>query len=135
MMAFFLGLMKIPKQVVLLQIIARLLRPLMELIFRGFEDHPAMGAMIMNILLAGVGLAPLWGSCLQGIDKLNPGKGFPRMPWFFLAFTSSVLYPYRGIARASRVRVPPALFPPPYLHRFTPAMLPKFSALLRLAPG
>ncbi len=49
-MAVFLGLMKIAEEGGLLQILARLLRPLLRRLFPTVpSDHPAIGAMILNI--------------------------------------------------------------------------------------
>ncbi|MBT5414239.1 MAG: spore maturation protein, partial [Rhodospirillaceae bacterium] len=49
-MALFLGLMKVAEAGGLLAIIARTVRPLMVRLFPDVPaDHPAMGAMILNI--------------------------------------------------------------------------------------
>ena len=55
-MALFLGLMKVAEAGGLLNIIARLLRPLMQRLFPGPVSHPAMGAMILNISANVLGL-------------------------------------------------------------------------------
>src|SRR3546814_5673447 len=59
-MALFLGLMKIAEAGGLLTIVARLMQPLMVRLFPEVPaDHPAMGAMIMNMSanLLGLGTA------------------------------------------------------------------------------
>jgi spore maturation protein SpmA len=96
-MALFLGLMKIAEAGGLLTIIARLVRPLM---IRAFPDvpanHPAMGAMIMNISANAMGLGnaatPFGIRAMQELDKLNPHKGTATdaMVLFLAINTSSV---------------------------------------------
>jgi spore maturation protein SpmA len=80
MMALFLGLMKVAEAGGLLVIIARTLRPLMVRAFPDVpEDHPAMGAMILNLAANALGLAnaatPFGIRAMQELDKLNPVKG------------------------------------------------------------
>ena len=56
-MALFLGLMKVAEAGGLLAIIAKIVRPLMVRLFPEVPaDHPAMGAMIMNISANVLGL-------------------------------------------------------------------------------
>jgi spore maturation protein SpmA len=96
-MALFLGLMKVAEAGGLLSIIARLVRPLM---IRAFPDvpanHPAMGAMIMNISANAMGLGnaatPFGIRAMQELDKLNPHKGTATdaMVLFLAINTSSV---------------------------------------------
>lgn len=79
-MALFLGLMKVAEAGGLLTVIARLLRPLMVRLFPEVPpDHPAMGAMILNIAASALGLGnaatPLGIRAMQGLDSLNPHKG------------------------------------------------------------
>jgi spore maturation protein SpmA len=116
-MAFFLGLMKVAEAGGLLQIIARLLRPLMVRLFPDVpEDHPAMGAMIMNMSANALGLGnaatPFGIRAMQELDKLNPVKGTASnaMVLFLAINTSSVtLLPTGVIAlRASAGSADPA---------------------------
>ena len=96
-MALFLGLMKIAEAGGLLSIIAKLVRPLMV---RAFPDvppqHPAMGAMIMNMSANALGLGnaatPFGIRAMQELDKLNPHKGTATdaMVLFLAINTSSV---------------------------------------------
>ena len=56
-MALFLGLMKVAEEGGMLTIIARLIRPLMVRLFPEVPaDHPAMGAMILNLAANALGL-------------------------------------------------------------------------------
>lgn len=116
-MAFFLGLMKVAEAGGLLHIIARLLRPLMVRLFPDVpEDHPAMGAMIMNMSANALGLGnaatPFGIRAMQELDKLNPVKGTASnaMVLFLAINTSSVTLLPTGIIalRASAGSADPA---------------------------
>ncbi len=79
-MAFFLGLMKIAEAAGLLQVLAKLLRPVLIKLFPEIpSDHPAMGAMIMNlsanILGLGNAATPFGLKAMEHLDTLNPQKG------------------------------------------------------------
>ncbi|MGD9537042.1 MAG: nucleoside recognition domain-containing protein [Alphaproteobacteria bacterium] len=96
-MALFLGLMKIAEKGGLLVIIARTLRPLMTRLFPEVPpEHPAMGAMILNMSANVLGLGnaatPFGIRAMQELDKLNPAKGTASnaMVLFVAINTSSV---------------------------------------------
>ncbi len=96
-MAFFLGLMKVAEAGGLLKMIARLVRPLMIRLFPDVPaDHPAMGAMILNISANALGLGnaatPFGIRAMQELDKLNTQKGTATnaMVLFLAINTSSV---------------------------------------------
>jgi len=96
-MSFFLGLMKVAEVGGLLTIIARLLRPLMVRLFPEVPaEHPAMGAMIMNLSANVMGLGnaatPFGIRAMQELDKLNEHKGTATnaMVLFLAVNTSSV---------------------------------------------
>jgi spore maturation protein A len=79
-MAFWLGIMKLGEDSGLINIIARLMRPIMVRIFPDVPpDHPAIAAMIMNISANVLGLnnaaTPLGLKAMDELDKLNPNKG------------------------------------------------------------
>ena len=97
MMALFLGLMKVAEAGGLLTIIAKMLRPLMVRAFPEVPaNHPAMGAMILNLSANALGLAnaatPFGIRAMQELDKLNPVKGTASnaMALFLAMNTSSV---------------------------------------------
>ena len=97
MMALFLGLMKVAEAGGLLTIIAKTLRPLMVRAFPEVPaNHPAMGAMILNLSANALGLAnaatPFGIRAMQELDKLNPVKGTASnaMALFLAMNTSSV---------------------------------------------
>ncbi len=96
-MALFLGLMKIAETGGLLQILSRLIRPLMVRLFPEVPpDHPAMGAMILNLSANALGLGnaatPFGIKAMQELDTLNPHKGTATnsMALFMAINTSSV---------------------------------------------
>jgi len=96
-MALFLGLMKVAESGGLLVIIAKTLRPLMIRLFPDVPpDHPAMGAIIMNISANALGLGnaatPFGIRAMQQLDRLNPDKGTATnaMALFLAINTSSV---------------------------------------------
>ena len=79
-MAFFLGLMKVAEDGGLLHRITRAIGPAMRLLFPSVPvDHPAMGAMILNISSNMLGLAnaatPFGIRAMEELDKLNGRKG------------------------------------------------------------
>jgi len=96
-MTLFLGLMKVAEAGGLLVIIARLVRPLMQRLFPDVPaDHPAMGAMILNMSANVLGLGnaatPFGIRAMQELDKLNTVKGTATnaMALFLAINTSSV---------------------------------------------
>jgi len=96
-MALFLGLMKVAEAGGMLNIIARLIRPLMVRLFPDVPpDHPAMGAMILNLAANALGLGnaatPFGIRAMQELDKLNPkhGTATDSMSLFLAINTSSV---------------------------------------------
>jgi len=79
-MTLFLGLMKVAEAGGMLNMIARLIRPLMRRLFPEVPpNHPAAGAMIMNFSanLMGLGNAatPFGIRAMQELEKLNPCPG------------------------------------------------------------
>ena len=96
-MTLFLGLMKIAEAGGLLQVISRLIRTLMVRLFPDVPaDHPAMGAMILNLSANALGLGnaatPFGIRAMQELDKLNSHKGTATnaMALFLAINTSSV---------------------------------------------
>lgn len=94
-MALFLGLMKVAEKGGLLTIIARLIRPLMVRLFPEVPaEHPAMGAMILNLSANALGLGnaatPFGIRAMQELDRLNPKPGVATDPMaLFLAINTS----------------------------------------------
>ncbi len=116
-MALFLGLMKVAEKGGLLVIIAKTLRPLLIRLFPEVPaDHPAMGAMILNMAANVLGLGnaatPFGIRAMQQLETLNSQKGTATnaMALFLAINTSSItLLPTGVIAlRASAGSVDPA---------------------------
>jgi spore maturation protein SpmA len=116
-MALFLGLMKVAEEGGLLTIIAKTIRPLMVRLFPDVPaDHPAMGAMILNMSANALGLGnaatPFGIRAMQELDRLNGEKGTATnaMALFLAINTSSVTLLPTGIIalRASAGSADPA---------------------------
>lgn len=105
-MGLWLGIMRIGEDSGLIKSIARILRPGMKLLFPDVpKDHPAMGAMIMNISanILGLGNAatPFGLKAMEELQSLNPRKDTATnaMVTFLAINTSSVtLIPSSTIA-------------------------------------
>lgn len=120
-MTLFLGLMKVAEEGGMLRLLARLIRPLMVRLFPDVPaDHPAMGAMILNLSANALGLGnaatPFGIRAMQELDKLNsqPGTATNAMVLFLAINTSSVtLLPTGVIAlRAAAGSADPAAILP-----------------------
>lgn len=105
-LTFWLGIMAIATQSGLIEKFARLLKPIMRPLFpRVPVDHPAMGAMIMNIAANVLGLAnaatPFGLQAMKELQKLNTrvDEASDAMCMFLAINTSSVqLIPTTAIA-------------------------------------
>ncbi|MDB6154152.1 MAG: Nucleoside recognition domain protein [Chthoniobacteraceae bacterium] len=80
LMAIWLGIMRLAERSGLVQIIARALQPLMRRLFPEVPpEHPAMGAMVMNMAANMLGLGnaatPLGLRAMTYLEKLNPNPG------------------------------------------------------------
>ena len=109
-MALWLGVMKVAEEAGLTKVIARMVRPITRWLFPKIpEDHPAIGAMIMNIAANMLGLSnaatPLGLKAMEELDELNANKGEATddMCTFLVLNTSAItLIPATAIAiRAS----------------------------------
>ncbi len=120
-MTLFLGLMKVAEAGGMLVILARLIRPLMVRLFPEVPpNHPAMGAMILNLSANALGLGnaatPFGIRAMQELESLNaqPGTATNAMALFLAINTSSVtLLPTGVIAlRAAAGSDDPAIILP-----------------------
>jgi spore maturation protein SpmA len=116
-MTLFLGLMKVAEAGGLLTILGRLIRPIMVRLFPDVPaEHPAMGAMILNLAANVMGLGnaatPFGIRAMEDLDKLNShhGTATDSMALFLAINTSSVtLLPTGVIAlRAAAGSMDPA---------------------------
>jgi len=96
-MTLFLGLVKVAEAGGMLTILARLIRPVMVRLFPDVPpDHPAMGAMILNMSANALGLGnaatPFGIRAMHELDKLNlrHGTATDDMALFLAINTSSV---------------------------------------------
>lgn len=79
-MALFMGLMKVAEAGGLLRVLSRLLhRPMLRLFPQVPPDHPAMGAMVLNMAANVLGLGnaatPFGLQAMRSLDQLNPRQG------------------------------------------------------------
>ncbi len=79
-MALWLGLVKVAEEAGLVRALARAVRPLMRRLFPGVPpEHPAMGAMLMNVAANVLGLGnaatPFGVKAMQELETLNPHPG------------------------------------------------------------
>ncbi len=106
LMMLWLGIMRLAEKSGCVEILARFIRPVMRRLFPEVpSDHPAMGAMIMNMAANMLGLGnaatPLGLKAMQHLDELNPHKGTASnaMCTFLAINTSSVtIIPVTAIA-------------------------------------
>ncbi len=96
-MALWLGIMRLAEKSGLVQVLARVLRPGLRLLFPEIPpEDPAMGAIVMNIAsnMLGLGNAatPLGLRAMQRLERLNPhpGTATNAMCTFLAINTSSV---------------------------------------------
>ncbi|STX29896.1 spore maturation protein A [Legionella beliardensis] len=105
-MAFWLGIMEIAAESGLINKFARLLKPIMRRLFPDVPaEHPAMGAMVMNIAANMLGLAnaatPFGLKAMKELQRLNTriDEATDAMCTFLAVNTSSVqLIPATAIA-------------------------------------
>ncbi|MFD2232863.1 spore maturation protein [Phaeospirillum tilakii] len=116
-MALFLGVMKVAEAAGLLDALARLLRPVLTRLFPELPaDHPAFGAMALNLAanLLGLGNAatPFGLRAMQQLERANPHPGTAsNAQVLFLALNTAgiTLLPAKVIAlRASAGAADPA---------------------------
>ncbi len=79
-MALWLGIMKIAERAGLVELLARAIRPLARRLFPDVPaDHPALGAMMLNLAANWLGLGnaatPLGLKAMAELDTINPHKG------------------------------------------------------------
>jgi len=105
-MAIWLGIMRLAERAGLVQLIAQALRPVLRWLFPEVPpEHPAMGAMVMNMAANMLGLGnaatPLGLRAMQHLERLNPHPGVATnaMCTFLAINTASIqLVPTTAIA-------------------------------------
>lgn len=98
-MALWLGVMRIAEESGLIRAIARVIAPVMRLLFPEVpRDHPAMGAMVMNMAANALGLSnaatPLGIKAMEDLQTLNPrpDTATNSMAMFMAINTASVQF-------------------------------------------
>jgi spore maturation protein SpmA len=125
MMMFWLGLLRVMEKAGVLQVLTRLLSPLMKRLFPEVPaGHPAQNAMVMNLGATMLGLGnsatPLGLTAMGHLQELNPRKTVPtnamcvflalNTAGFSLIPTSSIAYlSAAGVSEPYRVIVPTVL--------------------------
>lgn len=79
-MALLLGLFRVAERAGLVRALARAARPLLARLFPAVPpDHPAMGAIVMNVSANVLGLGnaatPFGVQAMQDLERLNPSPG------------------------------------------------------------
>lgn len=105
-MALWLGIMRLAEKSGLIQVMARVLRPVMRRLFPDVPaEHPAMGSMLMNMAANILGLSnaatPMGIRAMKDLETLNPRPGVASnaMCTFLTINTSSIqLIPATAIA-------------------------------------
>ncbi len=123
--AIWLGIMRLAEQSGLVQLLARALRPVMRLLFPEVpEDHPAVGAMVLNMAANMLGLGnaatPLGLRAMAHLERLNPhpGTATNAMCTFLAINTASIqLIPTTaiGILAVAGAANPTAIVPTAFL--------------------
>ena len=115
-MALWLGIMSVANEAGAIKVLARGVQPITKRLFPSIpSDHPAVGAMVMNIAANMLGLSnaatPLGLKAMDELDKINPKKGTASddMITFLVINTSAItIVPATAIAiRASMGSVNP----------------------------
>jgi len=78
-MALWLGIMKIAEEAGIVKLLAKVIKPISKRLFPEIPpDHPAIGAMVLNIAANWLGLSnaatPLGLKAMEELQKLNPHK-------------------------------------------------------------
>src|SRR5688500_8853551 len=96
-MALWLGVMRLAERAGLVQLLARTLQPVLRRLFPDVpRDHPANGAMVMNMAANMLGLGnaatPLGLRAMEHLERLNPhpGTATNAMCTFLAINTSSI---------------------------------------------
>ena len=98
-MTLWLGIMRVAEKAGLITMLGRLLRPFSRLLFPELPpDHPAIGAMIMNVAANMLGLSnaatPLGIKAMEELQTVNPEKetASNSMVTFMMLNTSGVQF-------------------------------------------
>ena len=120
-MTLWLGIMRVAEQSGLITMLSHALRPISRLLFPEIPpDHPAIGAMIMNIAANMLGLSnaatPLGIKAMEELQTLNPEKDTATnaMVTFMALNTSGIQFipaTIIGVLAAAGSKAPTAIIP------------------------
>ena len=120
-MTLWLGIMRVAEQAGLITMLSRALRPISRLLFPEIpSDHPAIGAMIMNIAANMLGLSnaatPLGIKAMEELQTLNPEKDTASnaMVTFMALNTSGIQFipaTIIGVLAAAGSKAPTVIIP------------------------
>jgi spore maturation protein A len=120
-MTLWLGIMRVAEQAGLVSMLSRALRPISRLLFPEIPpDHPAIGAMIMNIAANMLGLSnaatPLGIKAMEELQTLNPEKDTASnaMVTFMALNTSGIQFipaTIIGVLAAAGSKAPTVIIP------------------------
>jgi spore maturation protein A len=120
-MTLWLGIMRVAEQAGLVSMLSRALRPISRLLFPEVPpDHPAIGAMIMNLAANMLGLSnaatPLGIKAMEELQTLNPEKDTASnaMVTFMALNTSGIQFipaTIIGVLAAAGSKAPTVIIP------------------------
>jgi spore maturation protein A len=120
-MTLWLGIMRVAEQAGLVSMLSRILRPVSRLLFPEIPpDHPAIGAMVMNLSANMLGLSnaatPLGIKAMEELQELNPEKetASNSMVTFMALNTAGVQFiptTIIGVLAATGSQAPTAIIP------------------------
>src|SRR2546423_4140531 len=131
-MTLWLGIMRVAEQAGLITMLSRALRPISRLLFPEIPpEHPAVGAMIMNIAANMLGLSnaatPLGIKAMEELQELNPVKDTASnaMVTFMALNTSGIQFipaTIIGVLAASGSKAPTVIIPTTLVATFSVAI-------------
>ena len=131
-MTLWLGIMRVAEQAGLIAMLGRALRPISRVLFPEVPpDHPAIGAMIMNIAANMLGLSnaatPLGIKAMEELQELNPVKDTASnaMVTFMALNTSGIQFipaTIIGVLAASGSKAPTVIIPTTLVATFSGAI-------------
>jgi len=131
-MTLWLGIMRVAEQAGLIAMLGRALRPISRVLFPEVPpDHPAIGAMIMNIAANMLGLSnaatPLGIKAMEELQELNPVKDTASnaMVTFMALNTSGIQFipaTIIGVLVASGSKAPTVIIPTTLVATFSGAI-------------
>lgn len=120
-MTLWLGIMRVAEQAGLVSLLGRALKPFSRLLFPEIPpDHPAIGAMIMNIAANMLGLSnaatPLGIKAMEELQELNPEKetASNAMVTFMVLNTAGIQFipaTIIGVLAAAGSKAPTSIIP------------------------